>query len=199
MCHRPNHTSDPFPASRRHCIHTAVLESLRVQGIGRLTPDMTGEQMSMSYAMPHEYRLPVSYQITGKPLGTIIGPPNRGSISMPLEHNGGPTHDHRAHELGQVSMSQPKCVNQALQMSHAIMQTYAGQGWPLLQHVQFACLLDLALSLQGHQEWHNVAVVVVHEQIAKRGEALLHPEPAKLRAVIPPCPSSSMLAACSEE
>ena len=87
-----------------------------------------------------------------------------------------------------VSVSWPKLVKQLLRTLHAETQACGGNGGPNLQHVQLAHLVGLVLFLQGCWEWHDIAVVVVHEQVVKQSKALMHSEPVVLSIVLPAPP-----------
>ena len=126
--------------------------------------------------------------MTGKCLGTIVRHLNGSGASLGMPHT--TMESPFTIRDTDVSVSWTKLVKQLLRTLHAETQACGGKGGSNLQHVQFAHLVGLVLSLQGCQEWHNIPVAEVHEQVVKQSKALMHLGPAKLSIVLPAPPQA---------
>ena len=155
---------------------TTLPGSLRAQDIFRLTPDVLG------MSNPRLLALYPAKEWQGSALRPQLGiwmvvVPASACLMNTMESP--PTIRDT-----DVSVSWPKLVKQLLRTLHAETQACGGKGGSNLQHIQFAHLVGLVLSLQGCQEWHDIAVVVVHEQVVKQSKALMHSEPVVLSIVL---------------
>ena len=109
-----------------------------------------------------------SQGMTGKQLNTIDRclDGDEADLRLSLEQDGRPFYDGRVRQIYKVGLFLAKHVEQALGAMHAIMHAYAGQRGAILEHVQFHLLVNLALFLQGRQEWHHIADDIMYQQIA---------------------------------